>query len=193
MNIEALNRFIEPLVNRIMLMIGRGVLLAINDAEGRQTIKASVLAGETQENVERLNNYGFTSVPLAGAEPVIIYPSGDRSHGIAIVVEDKRYRLKGLANGEVALYDDQGTKIHLKRGNEIEITAGTGVTIDTPDTLITGNLDVTGDMSSDGAFSCNGEPPQGKVTLPPDATNNSTNRALSNAIKALLIANGQAQ
>ena len=30
-------------------------------------------------------------------------------------VEDRRYRLRGLAGGEVAIYDDQGQKVHIKR------------------------------------------------------------------------------
>lgn len=46
---------------------------------------------------------------------------GNRAQGLAVKVDDRRYRLKGLACGEVALYTDEGDKIHLERGNLIVI------------------------------------------------------------------------
>ena len=35
--------------------------------------------------------------------------------GLVVGVEDRRYRLVGLAGGEVAIYDDLGQKVRLKR------------------------------------------------------------------------------
>lgn len=47
---------------------------------------------------------------------MVLFPGGDRSHGMAVIVADRRYRLKGLARGEVAIYDDQGQSVTLTRG-----------------------------------------------------------------------------
>lgn len=58
---------------------------------------------------------GFTSAAQNGAEAVVLFPGGGRSHGVAVVVADRRFRLKGLARGEVALYDDQGQSVTLTR------------------------------------------------------------------------------
>jgi phage gp45-like len=69
----------------------------------------------TKENVEHLEPYGFTSAAQDGAEAVMLFPGGDRSHGVAVVVADRRYRLKGLVRGEVAIYDDQGQSVTLTR------------------------------------------------------------------------------
>ena len=69
----------------------------------------------------------------------------------------------------------------------LDVVAATSVTIDAP------SIDLVGDVSVTGMVGFNGAAPQGKVTLPADATNDATSYALNNAIKALLIANGQAQ
>ena len=79
-----------------------------------------ILNGEAKSELEHFEAYGITSHPLKGAEGVTLFFSGDRSHGVAILIGDRRYRLTGLAPGEVALYDDLGQKVHLTR-NGIEI------------------------------------------------------------------------
>lgn len=67
--------------------------------------------GETIEDRECLQHYGFTSRPLAGCEAVIIR---EGNHYLMIASDDRRYRL-AVGAGEAALYDDQGQKVHLTR------------------------------------------------------------------------------
>jgi len=55
------------------------------------------------------------------------------------------------------------------------------------------NVKVDADLTVVGKAGFNGKAPQGPVTLPANATDLPTAIALVNAIKALLIANGQAQ
>lgn len=134
-------------------MVSRAVLALINDAAKLQRVQIAMRADEERGDVERFQDYGFTSVPFPGAEAVALSVGGSRSHMVVIAVEDRRYRLTGLEAGEVAIYTDEGDKILLKRGREIEVTAGTRVTIDAPDTLIKGNLHVEGDTTCDGDVS----------------------------------------
>jgi phage baseplate assembly protein V len=129
--IDAFNKLVAPLKNRIMLMISRGVLESSDDSTGVQTIQASLLKGEVNENIARMQNYGFTSRPISGAEALVLFPSGNREHGIAVVVDDRTYRLKGLAEGEVALYDDQGQIVHIKR-DRILIQTSKKIVLDGP-------------------------------------------------------------
>jgi phage baseplate assembly protein V len=135
------------------LMVSRAVLALIDDAAKLQRVQIQLMADEERGDVERFQNYGFTSVPFPGAEAVALSVGGSRSHMVVIAVEDRRYRLTSLEEGEVAIYTDEGDKIVLKRGGEIEVTAGTRVIIDTPDTLIKGNLHVEGDTTCDGDVS----------------------------------------
>ena len=67
-----------------------------------------------------MQHYGFTSRPLAGAEIIII---NEGNNYIGIASDDRRYRI-ALEDGEVALFTDEGDKIHLKRNRNIEITCG---------------------------------------------------------------------
>ena len=99
--------------------------VALASAAGRlQSLQIRMLADEVKDNVEHLEPYGFTSCPHSGAEGVAVFPGGDRSHGVVLVIADRRFRLQGLKPGEVAIYTDEGAKLHFERGNKLRIVAG---------------------------------------------------------------------
>jgi phage baseplate assembly protein V len=123
MNIDSVRKMLGPVQRRVAAMVARAVVQLIDDSETRQKLQLVALAGETLDRIERFQQYGFTSVPFPGAEATVVFPAGNRGHGIAISVEDRRYRLVGLPGGEVALYDDLGQVVHLKR---------TGIDVKTP-------------------------------------------------------------
>lgn len=150
---NAPGRMLRNLARRVRQVVSRGVVSLVNDALTMQGLQVQVLEGEARDNLERFQEYGFTSVPHAGAECVVVYAGGGRSHGLVIAVEDRRYRLTGLADGEVALYDDLGSKVVLKRGNVIEVTAATRIDLLTPLTHLSGDLKVDGDIVADGDIS----------------------------------------
>ncbi len=112
---------IKPLRNKIVGMNTRAVIESIDDSMKMQLAKISLLKGQNRSKVERFQDYGFTSVPHDGAEGIVICPQGNSDHMILIKVDDRRFRLKALAKGEVALYTDEGDKIYLKRGGKIII------------------------------------------------------------------------
>lgn len=101
--------------------IAAAIVSLVQDSGTRQTVQVTALAGETLDDVEYVQPYGFTSVPKApgatGAPEAVIVFLGDRSKGIVIAVDDRRYRLVGLQAGEVALYDDQGSRVHFRRAD----------------------------------------------------------------------------
>ncbi|WP_417536091.1 phage baseplate assembly protein V [Methylophaga sp.] len=106
---------LDRVLLKVRQMVSRGVVLLVNDAANMQEMQLKIMADDTMDGVERFQNYGFTSKPHAGSEAIALTVNGDKSHTVVIAVDDRRYRLKGLENGEVALYDDQGQKIVLKR------------------------------------------------------------------------------
>lgn len=122
-----LSRLLEPLVQRLRLMVGRAVITAVNAGGGMQVVQAEVLADEVKNAVEHFQPYGFTSTPLPGAEAVMVFVGGNRDHGISIVIDDRRYRLKGLEGGDVALYTDLDDgdgaphKVVLRRDRQIDV------------------------------------------------------------------------
>ncbi|HEX7821037.1 MAG TPA: phage baseplate assembly protein V [Sphingobium sp.] len=140
-----MNRLLAPLQGRIQMMIGRAVIRAANDSLKAQGLQVELLDGEVQDGVEHFQNYGFTSVPLAGAEAVVAFVGGLRGHGICIATVDRKVRLTAMQPGEVALHDDQGQKIHLTRDGivietdkPIAITSAEVVTIDAPSIALAG-------------------------------------------------------
>ena len=83
----------------------------------------------------RFQDYGITSHPHPGAEAVVVCAGGLRSHAIAIRVDDRAYRLTGLQQGEVALYDDLGNVVKLGRDG-IEITGAAQVKVTAPKVIV---------------------------------------------------------
>lgn len=133
--------------------LARGVVALGNAASKMQTLQLTLLAGEVKDGVEHLEPYGYTSAPHPGAEALVGFLGGDRSHGVVLVVADRRFRLQGLAPGEVALHTDEGDVFHFKRGRVIDlvtstlnIKASTAVHFDTPLITTTGRVEAAGDV-----------------------------------------------
>lgn len=121
--LDDLENFLSPMKRAVLNMVGKAVIKAVDDTQKLQLMKIQTNADELQDEVERIQQYGFTSHPQNNAEAIILAIGGDPSNLIVIGTDDTRYRIK-LAQGEVALYDDQGQFIKLKRNNKIEVKGG---------------------------------------------------------------------
>ncbi|HII1671931.1 TPA: phage baseplate assembly protein V [Salmonella enterica] len=168
---KAAFRRLERSVNNLLARI---VVTGLNTASKCQMLQVSILADEQKENVEHLEPYGFTSAPLTGAEGFALFPDGDRSHGVILMVSDRRYRIKGLQGGEVCLFTDEGDTLTFKRGNTVELktkqflvdaedlikmttkqiqfTASESAQIDTP--KLTANATTYTQVSTTATFNC---------------------------------------
>ena len=91
----------------------------VDDSSGTQRLQITLLADESKDNVEHFQEYGFTSNPKPGAEVITVSVGGDRGHSVVLVCHDKRYRMPGLASGEVAMYTDEESYVALKRNKEM--------------------------------------------------------------------------
>lgn len=139
--------------NRLQLLFAQGVGVLI----GTHKVQVTVLDGETLDNVARVEPYGLSYRPKPGSQAYLLFPAGDRSYGVAIVIGDKRYQMN-LVDGEVAIHDDEENWVHIKRGGIIEAKAATKVIAATPlfettqDAKIGGNLVVMGQTNSSGGY-----------------------------------------
>lgn len=138
-------------------MMARGTVVLAAAGKMMQTLQVRLTAGELKDGAEHFEPYGFTSNPLAGAEVLTMFLGGDRSHAVVLVAADRRYRIKALAPGEVAIYTDEGDKVHFKRGKIIDIETGTlnikattSVNFDTPVINQTGQIISDGDQVAGG-------------------------------------------
>jgi phage baseplate assembly protein V len=144
----------EQLLQRIRTLLGRGVVKLINAAGGIQLLQIK-MGSETLDNVPYMECYGFTGVAKEGAEALVGSIGGNRSLAVALVVGDRRYRLKGMEKGEVAMYTDEGDFIHFKRNGHIHHKAGIKITFETPLAECSANFKVGGEFTVDGTSTFN--------------------------------------
>jgi len=160
------------LLKRLQNAITRATVKLVNSKTKTQTLQIGLLAGEIKGGIEHLEPYGFTSCPHVGAEGLALFLGGDRSNGVVIVTADKRYRLLNLAAGEVAIYDDQGQMVALKRTGivvstpkTLTATASGDATITAPNVKVVGNVQVQGDVNVTGTISATGDVKAGSISL----------------------------
>lgn len=103
----------------------RGKLTLTQAGEPIQRVQVSGLADETLQEIEQLQQFGFTSHAPANTDVIVIPLGGDTSHGIVIASEHGSFRVKNLQSGEVAVYDESGSSIVLKKGKLIEMDCDT--------------------------------------------------------------------
>ncbi|NWB92338.1 phage baseplate assembly protein V [Pseudomonas agarici] len=145
---------IRDLGNRVMMMFARGVLRGVTDSSGRQQLQVELLKDELRDNVEHMQNYGFTS-HATGGDVAVAFIGGNREQGIVLAVDDRRYRLT-LLPGEVAIYDDLGNKVELLR-EMLKVTAVQHLEAIAPTIKLVGNLEVIGDITTTGSITNNGK------------------------------------
>lgn len=124
-----INKSLAPLSRRVGNMLARGVVGIVNAAAKMQMLQVKLRNGEIKDGVEHFEPYGFTSHPKTGAEVLAAFFGGDQSHGVVLCVADRRYRLTGMEEGEVALFDDLGQFIKLARDGIIIGNANYQITL----------------------------------------------------------------
>lgn len=119
---------LEALKTRVMSMIARAVVKSLDDSKATQKAAIGVLSGEELEDVERVQNYGFTSFPDDGAQGLALFLGGNRSYGIVIAADHPGARKK-IEKGEVALYSKFGQYVYLKADGSLELSSKDGNTL----------------------------------------------------------------
>lgn len=151
---------IRDLSNRVMMMFARGVVRRVTDTNGRQQLQVELLKDELRDDIEHMQNYGFTS-HAKGGDVAVAFIGGNREQGIVLAVDDRRYRLV-LQAGEVAMYDDLGNKVELLR-DMIKVTAVQHAEVVAPtikligEIELVGNVKIQGNIDSTGMITNNGK------------------------------------
>lgn len=123
-----IERALRPVRQRITALVAQAVVTQLREG-AVQLVQCEALAGEVRDRVQRVQQYGFNSVPTEGAFPVVIVcPMGDRGQALAVAVDDLRYRPQTWAPGDSGLYDSRGNSVRLKDG-ELEIVAADALRI----------------------------------------------------------------
>lgn len=139
----------------------RGVVHSLNDAGGQQRAVVETHEGVVRSDVEVALPYGLASHPAPGGYTLLLAVGGDQGDQVALPVAGGA-RLGQLAPGEVALYTDEGTRVHLAAGGQVRIAAATEVSVQVGSTVlrvtptgvqVQGHLQVQGSISASGSVS----------------------------------------
>jgi phage baseplate assembly protein V len=135
--------------NHINNMLARGVVTS-SKADGKmQNLQVGLLAGETKDNIEHFEPYGFTSNPPDGSEVMTVFIEGDRSHGVVICAADRRVRIKNLGKGFIGLGLEGGPQLVIDPAGTMIITA-TALHIAATTITSSGEWTHTGEFKADG-------------------------------------------
>jgi len=121
--IHEINRALEPIRGFIQSLITRVVVTRVDESKKLRTAQFTGRRGATTQAAEMFSHYGFASHPIPDScEGISISCGGVDDHQVLIATADRTVKIT-LAQGEVAIHDDLGQKVHLARA---------GIVIDTP-------------------------------------------------------------
>jgi len=114
-----------------------------------QTLQVSLLGDEVKDGVERIQQAGFTSVPLKDSEAVAVCVGGERDNMIIIATDSAETRPKGLSEGDVCIYHVKKpeNKIHIKDGE---------ISIEVDNLKVSGNIDAGGEIKGNSVIGTTG-------------------------------------
>lgn len=126
--VQAIDRRIRNLRGRVRGLATRFVLGKSSRATGDLArVRGETYSGDATDSDELMQNYGFASMPVNGAEGVRVSVFSDGDHGVIVALDDRRYR-PTLADGETALYHKDGAKVHCKAdGSIVLVPSGAGL------------------------------------------------------------------
>lgn len=153
---RGMKKFSDRVARGLGNLLARAVLAGVQQNK-LQVLQLQVLAGETKDGVELFEPYGHTGVALPGAESVVAFLDGGRTHAVALVQTDRRYRPTDLQPGEVALYNHEGTRVVLRNGGKVEVLAATEVKVITGKVILQADVDIIGNAVFTGTVTANGK------------------------------------
>lgn len=156
-------RNLERLARNIKLAIAQGVASGIS--EGGRLLQLSLLADESADEVERIQNYGFASHPPTGGSAAVVFIAGYREQGMAVAVEGPDGSPDDLESGEVKIYTASGDAIHFKSDGTLRVYSQREVKVESDDKIalkasdieIDGDLKIKGDVETEGDFEIDGD------------------------------------
>lgn len=121
-------RFLHPLKIKMQSMIGRAVLLAVDDSGKTQRMRVQLSGDELIEAVERLQEYGLeTNPPIDDtAEVVVESIGGVRELSVITKTQVRAFRPAKLPTGEVCLFSKFGQTIILKTDGSVLVKPKAG-------------------------------------------------------------------
>lgn len=153
---RGMKKFSDRVARGLGNLLARAVLAGVQQNK-LQVLQLQVLAGETKDGVELFEPYGHTGVALPGAESVVAFLDGGRTHAVALVQTDRRYRPTDLQPGETCHYGRDGQRVVMRNGGKVEVQAATEVKVITGKVILQADVDIIGNTVFTGTVTANGK------------------------------------
>jgi len=112
MILEQFSRLLSPLKSAISMLVSKAQVTMVTDGNNKiQRVQLDLGNNQIGVNVERVQNFGFSSNPKIGAETMVLSLNGNRDHMVAITVDDSRFR-PSVSEGDSIQYNSTGVKVH---------------------------------------------------------------------------------
>lgn len=138
-----ISRALEPLYIKMKSMIVKAVVDAVNDSNEIQILKITGISDDVIENVQRVQEYGRTSVPPVGGQVIYAALNGNKDHVVALTTGYEQARPKDLESGDNVMWDIHGNTVELTEAG-VRIISNTGgeITIADGKIVLNGNTPV---------------------------------------------------
>ncbi len=140
-------------------MIREGVVVNVNDAGGLQTVDVITAEAGTFSGIPVIQPWGHASAPpKSGLKALLLCIGGDPANMRAMLYSGGR-RMGGLADGESAVYGNNGARVAMRRGGTIQVQAGSVVQIMAPNVTVVaaGGISLAGNVTVTGTVSVTGD------------------------------------
>lgn len=155
---------LRALWHRVLLMAGIGRVATVDDSGPVQILQLSLLDDETKDTTPNVQNYGFSGVPPAGTDVVVLCIGGERTNMVAIGSNNPSLRPTGLQPGDVVMYDSRGRMVKITAAgilveggsDPVQVHTTGDIDLSGANINVTGNLKVTGATTFTGTVKANG-------------------------------------
>lgn len=122
---------LKQVIDRLKGMVTRVKVKITDDSKPFQVLQIEALKDEVFDNVERYQDYGFSSHAPKESKGLSLAVGSNRDGQVIIRLDSPEHRFKDLKEGDSVQYDKDGQFIHLSEGQNLLIKINTKTEIKT--------------------------------------------------------------
>lgn len=111
-------------VSRFGVPIRRLVIALVDAARKAPELAGEGLGTESLADVELFQHTGFRSIPVGGAEAILVQVGGPGGHWVAVATADRTTAPVDVLAGEALLYGSGGARVHARLGGLVVLNEG---------------------------------------------------------------------